>query len=139
MISKTGQHALNAMPVLAELPPGEFIGTGDLAKRIDSPQNYLGKLLQNLAKWGLVTSQKGKGGGFRLKKNPTQITLFDALKHTDKLDRWDYCFMKQRPCSPNNVCGAHNSWKKTKEVYLTFLQNTTILSLVTSQRKSKRK
>ena len=139
MISKTGQHALNALAVLAELPAGTFMGTGDLAKRIDSPQNYLGKLLQNLSKWGLVTSQKGKGGGFCLKRNPARTTLFDILKLTDQLDRWNFCFMKQRPCSRNNVCGAHKSWKKTKENYLSFLQNTTILNLVAGQPEPKRK
>ena len=64
MLSKTGIHAVRAMVVLAELPEGVYAGAVSIAEGIQAPRNYLGKLLQLLAREGLVESQKGMGGGF---------------------------------------------------------------------------
>ena len=54
MISKTGLHAVRAILALARLRDGEFAGAASVAREIGAPQNYLGKLLQTLARCGLV-------------------------------------------------------------------------------------
>ena len=69
MLSKTGLHAVRAIVALARLPGGAYAGAGRIAQEISAPQNYLGKLLQSLADEGLVESQKGLGGGFRLARS----------------------------------------------------------------------
>src|SRR5262245_8511000 len=79
MISKTGLHAVRGMLALSRLPEGAYAGAASVAREIGAPQNYLGKLLQNLARYGLVESQKGIGGGFRLAKNAKHVTLFDIV------------------------------------------------------------
>ena len=76
MISKTGIHALAAMTKLATLKPGEFAGAADIANEIGAPKNYLGKLLKSLAGNGMLISQKGFNGGFRLAKDADDISLF---------------------------------------------------------------
>lgn len=77
MVGKTGLHAVQALTALAKLPEGSFLGAVTLAQQISAPQNYLGKLLQTLAREGLVTSQKGLGGGFRLNRKADEVSLFD--------------------------------------------------------------
>lgn len=66
MISRTGIHAIRALASLATLSKEARIGTAILAGLISAPPNYLGKLLQSLARHGLVDSRKGLHGGFRL-------------------------------------------------------------------------
>jgi len=80
MVSQTAKHALAALTVLAELPEGQYVGAGEIAGDIDAPRNYLGKLLKALADQGLVESQKGKGGGFRLARTPDSISLMEAVR-----------------------------------------------------------
>lgn len=129
MISKTGIHAALALTLMAQIKPGEFAGTARIAKEIGAPQNYLGKLLKTLAGEGLLESQKGFGGGFRLARKPSQISLYDIVEPIDKVSRWSGCFMGRGACAPDNPCAVHNRWKKVREEYLQFLQQTTLEDL----------
>jgi len=129
MISKTGLHALKALTALAQLPPGRYAGTADVAKAIGAPRNYLGKLLQTLASDGLVISQKGLGGGFRLGRDPAKVTLYDVMDRIEHVSRWSGCFLRSGACSCRAPCAVHARWKATRAAYLTFLKDTTIADL----------
>jgi Rrf2 family protein len=129
MISKTGIHALTALASLAELPPGAYAGAAEIAAGIGAPPNYLGKLLRTLADAGLVQSQKGKGGGFRLARSPAAISLFQAMDPIEHVGRWAGCFLGRARCSPKHPCPVHQRWQRVRQVYLKFLQETTIADL----------
>lgn len=133
MISKTGIHATLALTFLAELPVGEFAGASVIAKEIGAPQNYLGKLLNNLAASGLVHSQKGFGGGFRLARPAAAISVFDIVEPIDHISRWGNCFLGRGACSESDPCAVHNHWKEIREKYLRFLKSTTLADLTSGK------
>jgi len=126
MISKTGIHALLALSNLAELKPGAYAGATQLADRIGAPRNYLGKLLKQLAEQGLLESQKGYGGGFRLARSADKITIYDVLEPIEKVSKWNGCFLGRSRCSDKSPCAVHNRWSTVRADYLDFLHNTTI-------------
>jgi Rrf2 family protein len=130
MLSKTSMQIIRALIELAKLPPGRFEGARRLAKRIDAPANYLGKSLQRLSLQGLVASQKGFGGGFRLGKSPRQITLYDVVGLTENVSRWSQCATGLRKCSGSSKCSLHNRWKTVRRTHLEFLKQTTIGDLI---------
>ena len=99
MLSKTSLQIVKALTLLARLPEGRSEGAVSIARRIQAPQNYLGKVLQHLASEGLVISQKGFNGGFRLARAPSEITLFDVVDPIDSVGRWEGCFLGQKRCS----------------------------------------
>ena len=129
MISQTAKHALAALTALAELPAGQYGGAGEIAGDIDAPRNYLGKLLQTLAGEGLVESQKGKGGGFRLARSPGSISLIEVVEPIDRVSRWSDCFLARGRCSDESPCAVHDRWAEVRDVYLDFLKETTIADL----------
>lgn len=133
MISKTALHAIRAMVVLAQQPGGTHAGAGHIARAIDAPPNYLGKLLQTLAQEGLVQSQKGLGGGFCLARPARGISLFDVVDLIDNISRWEGCLLGQAVCSEENPCAVHHRWKKIRKAYLTMLRKTTIADLVAQE------
>jgi Rrf2 family protein len=130
MLSKTGLHAVRAMVALARISDGAYAGAGRIAQEIGAPQNYLGKLLQTLAGEGLVESQKGLGGGFRLARNPKQISLLDIAEPIEHISRWTGCILGWPECSENDPCAIHSRWKTVRNSYLQMLQRTTIAELV---------
>ena len=130
MLSKTSTLVINALVELAKLPKGEREGAGSVAKRIKAPQNYLSKLLQNLAVCGLLDSQRGLHGGFQLTKNPKNISLFDIVDPIDDVAAWSGCALGLKKCSDANPCAVHPRWKVVKETYLDFLKDTTIADLL---------
>jgi len=133
MLSKTALHALRATTVLAELPENSYAGAGDIAETIDAPRNYLGKLLQALAEAGIVESQKGKGGGFRLARPAARISVYDVVEPIDHVSRWQGCFMGRSKCSSENSCAVHQRWQAVRDPYLAFLRGTTLAELASSQ------
>lgn len=134
MISQTAKHAIAALSVLAQAAPSRYLGAGEVAAEIEAPRNYLGKLLQSLVAEGLVQSQKGKGGGFRLARSPDQITLFDVVNPIDRLERWSNCFLERRPCLAESLCALHDRWAGVRDVYIDFLKSTTLAELPSRDR-----
>ena len=130
MITKTGLHAVRAMVALARLPAGTYGGAARIARDIGAPQNYLGKLLQALAREGLVQSQKGLGGGFCLARGPEKISLLDVVEPFEHISRWSGCILGWQECSDSAPCAIHERWKTVRGAYLKMLAQTTLAELV---------
>lgn len=130
MISRTALHAVRALAVLAELAPGAYLGAAAIARKTAAPRNYLGKLLQTMAREGLVVSQKGSGGGFRLAKDTSRISLYDVVDPIDHVDRWSGCFLGRARCRDESPCAVHSSWQALRDAYLKLLKETKIAELV---------
>jgi Rrf2 family protein len=126
MLSKSARTALKAMVFLARLPEGTLAGTADMAREIGSPANYLGKLLQNLARQGLVESQKGHGGGFRLALAADRISLFEVVESIDRISRRTGCPLGNLLCSERTACPLHAPWSEVQGSYLTLLKETSL-------------
>ncbi|HYT94459.1 MAG TPA: Rrf2 family transcriptional regulator [Gemmataceae bacterium] len=130
MLSKTGLHAVRAMVALAKLPTGTYAGAARIAQDIGAPPNYLSKLLKTLAEKGLVESQKGLGGGFRLVRDPKHLSLLDVVEPIEHVSRWSGCILGRPECSETNSCAIHDRWKAVRDAYLRMLQRTTLAELV---------
>lgn len=132
MISKTGVHAVRALIALGRVPAGTFVGAAQIAREIDAPPNYLGKLMQGMIDAGLLQSQKGQGGGFRLAVAPQEIRLYDVLEPIERLSHWSRCILGRSACTDQQPCLMHNRWKRVRGAYLHMLQDTTIADLLRS-------
>ncbi len=130
MLSRTSTQVIKAFIELAKLEKGEYEGAGAIAARIMAPRNYLGKMLQSMAGHGLVVSQKGTGGGFRLARPAHKITLYDIVEPIDNVTLWSECALGLKRCADSNPCVIHHRWKAVREVYYDFLKNTRISDLL---------
>jgi Rrf2 family protein len=126
MLSKTGINAIKALAVLGGLAENEYIGATAVATQIGAPKNYLGKLLQTLSREGLVVSQKGLGGGFRLAMPASEISLFMVASPVEQLQKWEGCFFSDKMCDSKNPCIAHSEWGKVRDSFMDFLNHTSI-------------
>lgn len=78
-ISEAAVLGLHAAVVLAEIP-GEQRSTGELARALGVSEAHLSKVLQRLARHGLVRSVRGPGGGFSLAAEPQEVTLLQVYE-----------------------------------------------------------
>lgn len=129
MISKTAQYALRAVVLLAA-EEGSRRGAQEIAERIGAPPNYMGKLLKQLAASGVVESSRGSGGGFRLARPASDITLYQVVEPIDRVSRWGDCFLgTSGGCSTENPCPIHPFWKPIRERYLQMLETLTVATI----------
>lgn len=133
MMTRSGIHAIRAMVILASMKPGEYCGTSVIAESTDAPRNYLGKLLLTLSRRGLVDSQKGLGGGFRLSRSPDEISLLDIIESIEDVARWKECAFGGKVCSDATPCVVHHRWTHVREAYMSFLRGTSVAELVASR------
>src|SRR5262249_57708303 len=117
-VRESGLDAVGAMVALGRMAEGAYAGAASIARAIGAPQNYLGKLLKALAEEGLVESQKGLGGGFRLARDPRTISLLDVVEPIEHVTRWSGCILGRPECSEADPCAIHDRWKSGRDAYL---------------------
>ena len=90
MISLTAEYALRAVSWLASNGKEPLVNR-DIADATQVPSGYLAKVLQSLGRAGLVTSQRGLGGGFVLGRSAEEISVLDVVNAVDPLERIESC------------------------------------------------
>jgi Rrf2 family protein len=81
MLSQKARYALRAMIELAR-ESGQ-VTAGELAVRADAPRKFLEAILLTLARQGLVTSRRGKFGGYLLGREPARISFAEIIRLVD--------------------------------------------------------
>ena len=79
MISTRGRYSIRILLDLAEHSNGEFIPMKEVAARQGISLKYIERMMPVLKTGGLVDSLHGIGGGYRLTKEPSEVTLWDIL------------------------------------------------------------
>ena len=90
MFSQTVEYALRAVVYLAGQAPAART-TGQVAAATRVPKAYLSKVLQGLARAGVVHSQRGIGGGMTLVKTPEELTIFEVVDAVEPIGRIRQC------------------------------------------------
>jgi Rrf2 family protein len=130
MFSQTSEYAIRALSILARYSREQFVLVGTLATTADLPHHYLSKILQNLVRMQVLESRKGSKGGFRLARDPDQITLYEIVNAIENLGQTRRCLLGQAECSDERACPLHDFWVKQTTSYLDTLQRTSLGDLV---------
>ncbi len=106
----------------------ELITVTELSKTLGLPRPFLRKILQVLARNNILTSKKGKGGGFLLKKYPENIFLIDIINIFQKGFEFLNCVdNKGKACNEINKCKLKN---KLIEIEYTMKKDLAATSLI---------
>lgn len=109
-ISKLADYATLIMGFLSEEQPGKSYSAKYIAITLQMTQTTVSKLLKSLVKSGLILSERGMHGGYRLARSPDQITLTELIAAIDgKSGLTDCCIGKY--CSKQTVCKTQTNWK----------------------------
>ena len=130
MLSKTSQYALRAVLYLARRPRDLPVRANDIAAGLEVPPNYLSKILHTLSRAGVVTSERGPGGGFRLARPADRTTLADVVSPFDEISPKALCLLGRRRCHDDQPCGAHVRWKDVFEPVTDFFRETMVAELL---------
>jgi len=129
MISQTAEYALRAVVFLAEQRDQSFT-IQKIATTTKVPAGYLAKVMQQLARAGIVESQRGLGGGFRLTVLPEELTLFAVIDAVDPLPRITTCPLKL-DAHRYSLCALHRRLDEAMETIERLFKDSTIADLLT--------
>lgn len=137
MLTRKADYAIRCIVHLAS-SPSEVIIINELAKKIKTPKSFLAKILQQLAKAGIVKSLRGIHGGFMLAKKPADITLFDVITTIDNSVAMNVCAIDKKACTLSNSCAVHPIWVEIKEYTINRLKSWNFAELAATERKLKK-
>ena len=110
IFSKKCEYGMQAVLYLAAREKGTLVSADEISKVLKIPREFVSKILQSLRDSGLISSSKGKSGGFSLAKDASRIKLIDVVAAIDGLDMFDSCVLGFPECSPTHPCPVHNTW-----------------------------
>jgi len=105
MLSQTAEYALRAMVALATRA-GEARTAQEIAQASRVPLDYLSKVLNSLVRAGMVSGQRGRGGGFQAVRPAGEITVLEVVSAVDPLRRIRSCPLGLQ-AHGENLCPLH--------------------------------
>lgn len=135
MISQTAEYALRAIVFMSQHNDTAHV-VDNMAQATHVPSKYLSKVMQNLGKAGLVSSQRGLGGGFTLAKPPSAITIYDVVQAVDPIKRIVSCPLKLAGHGAN-LCPLHRRLDDAMASVERAFRNTTVQNLLNEPARSK--
>ena len=100
-----------------------------LNENLEIPFRYLRKQLTKLSNNGLLTSYRGKSGGYMLSRPAKEITLWDIIEITEDTDHTHQCIFGFEDCAFGQRCAIHYKWEKIQDAINEMLKNTTLEEL----------
>jgi Rrf2 family protein len=104
-ISEAANLGIHAMACLVGFGPDRAVSVTEIADLLSVSKDHLGKVLQRLAKVGLVTSKRGPKGGFTIAKETEQTTLLEILEAIDGPMTSNPCLLGQPICGGQCIMG----------------------------------
>jgi Rrf2 family iron-sulfur cluster assembly transcriptional regulator len=130
MFSKACEYGIRAMIyIVANSAEGKKAGIKEVASSTGSPEAFMGKILQSLAKQGLISSSKGPNGGFYIEKVAEEIPLLKVVSAIDGPSMFTDCGLGLKQCSSAFPCPIHNQYKEIRDKLMIMLSKNTIQGL----------
>jgi Rrf2 family protein len=133
-LTRGADYAVRVMVHLAGLPEGRRATRADLATEGGVPEHFLGKILQTLAKGGLVNSHRGASGGYTIARAPGAITLLDVIELLDGAVCLNACVAERPGCNRLATCRVHGVWMEAQAALTSVLRSATLDRFVAGTR-----
>ncbi|HKJ68816.1 MAG TPA: Rrf2 family transcriptional regulator [bacterium] len=128
--SRTTEYAMNALVYLAGESTGSRSGVQEMARSLEIPVHFLGKIMQDLRKGELVQAFRGRNGGYRLALPPAEIALYDVVSVIEDLDKYETCIFGMKECRSGLSCALICDWNQVKNQITEFLRSHSIADLL---------
>ena len=130
MLSTSCKYALRAAVYLMAHANGIVkAGIKEIAGEIEANEHTTGKILQLLAKEGIIVSTKGPNGGFYIPANSKKIYLIDIVQVVDGVHFFFECGLGLRKCSEKKPCPIHHTYKASREKLYKEFSSVTVQQL----------
>ncbi|HXL57912.1 MAG TPA: Rrf2 family transcriptional regulator [Chitinophagaceae bacterium] len=136
MISKKTKYAINALVYLARANKGnEPIQISKIAESEHIPRKFLEAILLDLRNAGILSSRKGKTGGYYLHKTPEEINVADVMRLFDGPIALLPCvtfmyYERCDECKDEATCGIRSVFMDVRNETVNMLKNATLAEIM---------
>ncbi len=132
-LTRAGEYAVRCVLYLSGQDQGIIVPRREIAQAMEIPEQFLGKIAQQLARGGIVEIIQGSKGGFRLVVSPDQVSLLDVVEVVVGEIFLNDCVLRPDSCCRNQTCSVHQIWQKAKAQLRKTLDEATFAQLIEEQ------
>jgi Rrf2 family protein len=129
-ISRKFEYGLHAVTFLASKARDRVVTVKEIADEIGFSQEFLSKAMQSLKKSGIVYSVQGVKGGYKLAKDPRDITLADIALAIEGEPHLVRCGIRPADCEISSSCQHRGAMSKLQHNIQELLASTPVSSLL---------
>ena len=127
-LNSTAQNALRAVLYIANQHGSEPVRVDEIAAALECPRNYLSKTLHTLTRAGVLTSMRGRHGGFQLAVAPEALHLGQVV--ASFVPAGERCLLGRSGCGSTQTCLVHHRWSRVASRVEEFFGKTTVAELL---------
>ena len=125
-ISASGEYAVRMLVEIAK--SNDYISLKDVATKLDISVKFAEKIVSKFVKVNILESQRGQDGGYKLAKNPNQISVREILEVTGDCTKIVACL--DADCPKKSSCTSVGVWEKLNNHINEFLDKISIADLI---------
>lgn len=129
-VSRSLDYALRSLIELARHPGGSPLSLRELSETARVPRSYLAKLMSTLVKGGLVVSDAGAHGGYRLARAAADIDLLKIYETVEGNFRTVLCGHREELCDLHEDCTQVSVWVMIEREMAEVLTRRTLADFV---------
>ena len=132
-LGKKSDYGLIALRHLATRKGSGACSAREISRTYGIPAELLAKILQKLARSGLLISQHGTKGGYALAKEAAQITAFEVIRAIEGPLFITSCVTERRECGQISKCTVREPLRQVNDSIVKALSGVTISNLSSSR------
>jgi Rrf2 family iron-sulfur cluster assembly transcriptional regulator len=128
-LNRAGEYAVRCVMHLAKNGNGGVISRREVARAMEIPEPFLAKIARQLTLAGILDVTQGSRGGYRLAKDPGELTLLEVVEAMMGEIFLNDCLCRPQSCRRSPTCLSHRVWKKANQQLRSTLKNATIAQI----------
>jgi Rrf2 family protein len=129
-LTKRGDYAVRAAIALARAyAPSGYRKIREVTADMMLPPRYTAQILSLLARAGLAEAKAGRDGGYRLSRDPVEISLLEVVEAAEGPLRPSRCTLRGGPCHWEDACAVHWAWAGAADALRDSLAATSLDSI----------
>jgi Rrf2 family protein len=129
-LTRAGEYAIRCVLFLSNSGAGEIANRKEISRVMDIPNQFLGKIAQQLARSGIIEIIQGARGGYRLLISPEKLSLLDVVESVIGEIYLNDCVIRPETCENSPTCSVHRIWEKARDQLRDTLRESTFAQIL---------
>jgi len=133
LINRDTDYALRALLYIARNNGNGLCSASDIAQQEDITPAFTRKILQRMAKKGIVGSRRGPKGGFFLRRKPTQISIHEVMETVQGKFKVNLCILNAALCRRSGYCVIRQDLLNLQGTIVDYLKSATLGAMLKAE------
>ncbi|MDX9744534.1 MAG: Rrf2 family transcriptional regulator [Arcobacteraceae bacterium] len=125
-LNTTSQYAINIVTFIVQNGSDNKYTAKDISEKLSIPYKYMTKIMTLLVDGGIISSSRGREGGYSIEKELSQITIENILEAVKESLHQKECLLGNGLCDERKKCLLHDKWNSPKKAIKEMFQKTTL-------------